>query len=567
MEEKQQGGIKQWDASPGFDFDEKADVSDLHSFFFDGTHSIPRMTPMFSWFWNRYPSYGNQYAAENLSLPRYKGFCQRDFEGASYVGLRIVRDEKEIQERAEKFQEALVPWIEDFDGIWEGYKDEITAIYDRLKSLDVDKATNIELLNHLWDLISAFRRVWEIHFLGMNVSFYAIVLLEGLVERFGLTSQSPEFQNLFRGFDNKAFQVDRRLWELGKEAMDNGLGDVILNNSNQEAIKKFEESDAGKKWLKSLHDFLEVDGWRMVRMVDLTEPYWLEDPATVLSPIRSYVKKGGSYDLDEVTLKLSEEREKAIADLMEKVPDDEKEWFEALIKLGGKASSYSEEHDLYCELTLHALVRRGLLAMGRRLVEGGTIEKPDDIFFLNPDEVERVLITPEFHNLNDIAKRRRAKWEATMFEMGPIVYTDRANFEEAVGLDLMPSADPIMVKIVVGEMPNVKPELNADMYGVCGAPGVAEGPARVVMDYAQLEEVQNGEILVCPGTNPAWSPAFGLVNAIVTDRGGTLSHAAIVGREYGLPTIVNTLEGTAKIQNGQRIKVDATQGAIFFLDK
>jgi phosphoenolpyruvate synthase/pyruvate phosphate dikinase len=134
-------------------------------------------------------------------------------------------------------------------------------------------------------------------------------------------------------------------------------------------------------------------------------------------------------------------------------------------------------------------------------------------------------------------------------------------------MDLIPSEDVIIMKLVVGEMPRVRPELKADIYGVCGAPGVAEGPARVIMTYEQLKEVKPGEILVCPGTNPAWTPIFGIVKGVIADRGGTLTHTAIVGREYGLPTIVNSFEGTTKIKTGMKIRVDATEGAIYFLDK
>ena len=82
-----------------------------------------------------------------------------------------------------------------------------------------------------------------------------------------------------------------------------------------------------------------------------------------------------------------------------------------------------------------------------------------------------------------------------------------------------------------------------------------------------MKTVQPGDILVFPGTNPAWTPVFGIVKGVVTDRGGTLSHAAIIGREYGVPTIVNTFEGTAKIRTGQRIRIDAREGAVFILDK
>jgi phosphoenolpyruvate synthase/pyruvate phosphate dikinase len=87
------------------------------------------------------------------------------------------------------------------------------------------------------------------------------------------------------------------------------------------------------------------------------------------------------------------------------------------------------------------------------------------------------------------------------------------------------------------------------------------------MNYSELDQVQKGDILVCPGTNPAWTPIFGLVKAVVSDRGGTLSHTAIVGREYGLPTLVNTFTATTAIKTGQMIRVDATEGALYILDK
>jgi pyruvate,water dikinase len=567
MAEEKKGIIRLWDAVPGFEFNEEVDVADLNSWFFDGTHSVPLLTPMYSWFWIRHCSYGSEYSAETLSLPRYKGFAMRDREGATYVAMRIVTDEAEIEERTKKFQEALMPWIEDFDGVWGGYREELSGMYEKLKAVDLEKATHVELMHHLWDMISTSRRMWEIHFLGMNVSYAAFMLLEDLVKPYGLTVESPEFQNMFRGFGNKVFQVDRKLWELGKDAVEKGLGDVIMNNEIGEVIGKLEESEAGQEWLKNLYDFLEVDGWRMVRMMDFDEPYWLEDPSTVISPIRAFIKKGGDYDLDRVTADLAVEREKAIKDLLQKVPDDEKEWFEALIKLGGKASSYSEEHDLFCELYCHAVQRRGFLGIGKRFAEAGALDKPDDIFFLNPDEVEMALMGPEYHKLQYIANRRRERWEKIRFEEVPPVFTNRANLEEAVGMDLMPSGDAIIIKIVVGELPRVREELKADIYGVCGAPGVAEGPARVIMSYNQLDEVQKGDILICPGTNPAWTPVFGLVKAVVSDRGGTLSHTAIVGREYGIPTLVNTFSGTSTIKTGQRIRVDATEGALYILDK
>jgi pyruvate,water dikinase len=108
--------------------------------------------------------------------------------------------------------------------------------------------------------------------------------------------------------------------------------------------------------------------------------------------------------------------------------------------------------------------------------------------------------------------------------------------------------------------------LKADLYGVCGAPGVAEGPARVVLTYEHLGEVKPGEILVAPTTGPSWTPVFGIIKGAVVDRGGTLSHASVVGREHGIPVAIQVFEGTKKITTGQRIRVNGTEGTVYILE-
>jgi phosphoenolpyruvate synthase/pyruvate phosphate dikinase len=137
--------------------------------------------------------------------------------------------------------------------------------------------------------------------------------------------------------------------------------------------------------------------------------------------------------------------------------------------------------------------------------------------------------------------------------------------EDAVGV-LAQSMDPIALKVVVGNMPVPKPELKADLYGICGSPGMSEGIARVIQKEEELERIKKGDILVAATTSPSWTPVFSLISGAVVDRGGSLSHAAIVGREYGIPVVINTFEGTQKIKDGQRIKIDANLGAVYIVD-
>ncbi len=568
MSEQKDERIKLWDEVPGYDLIEEIDIPERHSWFLDATHSVPSVTPLYGWFWSRYCGHGLKVGCQELSIPTCKGWEWRFRDGGLYCAFHIVRDEQELAEREEKFREAIRPWMEKFDELWEGYKQELLVIYNKLKELDVDKASNLQLYHHNYDLIQAYIRMWEIHFLGQYPAFNAWLLLEELCqERFGIKDQDPEFQNMLRGFDNKVYQVDIKMWEFGQIAVDMQLEDLFKDNEPQEIVNKLQQSEKGKEWFKQFMNYLETDdvgGWRMRRMNDFLEPYWLEDPSTPIGIVKDFIAKGAGYSLEEVRKDLAQTREAAIESFLQRVPPREKGFFEALIRLAGKASSYSEEHCLYCELYVQALMRRGYLGIGRRLTQKGTIDKPEDVFFLNPDEIDRVIMVPEANDLRFITRRRRANWEEWLKRPNPPVFTDRADIEEALTKDVLPSKDPIATKTVVGELPEVEEE--ADVCGLCGSPGEIEGTARVVTYYEDLKYVQPGEILVSPGTNPAWTPTFGIVSAVITDRGGTLSHAAIVGREFGIPTIVNTFEGSSKIKTGMLLKVNATKGTIYFMD-
>jgi len=94
---------------------------------------------------------------------------------------------------------------------------------------------------------------------------------------------------------------------------------------------------------------------------------------------------------------------------------------------------------------------------------------------------------------------------------------------------------------------------------------VVEGIARVVKSAEEIGRLRKGDILVCQVTNPSWAPVFQKISAAVSDIGGSMSHAAIVAREYGLPAVVGTGTGTQKIKDGQRIRVDGGRGVVTLL--
>ncbi|MCD6353885.1 MAG: hypothetical protein J7M06_06740 [Proteobacteria bacterium] len=499
-------------------------------------------------------------------------------EGGLYVAFLVVRDEEEKREREIKFKEALKPYIEDFKGIWEKDKETLNEIYDGLKAFNPDTATPNDFLDHIWDLDKAYRKMWEIHFFGMQTSYSAWILLEEECKRrFDINDQCPEFQDMLRGFDNEIYQIDKEVWQLSKQAVKLGLEAIFKENDIKDVMPKLEETDNGQKWLKEFNEFLQIRGWRMVRMNDLVDPYWLEEPTIPLRIMQNHIITGSAardvYILDEKRQDISVKREKAVKTMLDRLPEQDRGWFMALINLAQYATSYSEEHDLFCEMTVQALMRRGYLAIGKWLADNGAIDRPDDVFMMNPMEMESAVLLPHVNDFRWVTRRRRIEWEGwvkkfeTEGEFRPPVYTDRpGGMQEAVGEDMLPSLDPIAIKIIIGEFPVDNPEINADIRGICGCPGIAEGLARVVINYEDLSKLKPGEILVCPGTDPSWTPAFGIVAAVIGDRGGTLSHTAIIGREYGVPTIINSFVACEKIKTGQRIKVDALNGAIYILE-
>ena len=114
--------------------------------------------------------------------------------------------------------------------------------------------------------------------------------------------------------------------------------------------------------------------------------------------------------------------------------------------------------------------------------------------------------------------------------------------------------------------------LNADgdataneLRGFAASSGVVEGPARVVKSVEEIARLRKGDILVCQVTNPTWAPVFQKIAGAVSDIGGSMSHAAIVAREYGLPAVVGTGTATSRIRDGQRIRVDGGRGVVTIL--
>jgi len=201
--------------------------------------------------------------------------------------------------------------------------------------------------------------------------------------------------------------------------------------------------------------------------------------------------------------------------------------------------------------------RHGDIAIGRRLVEEGVLHDPEDTIFLQYNELRRLLGVPKAFAAKPVVSKRRDEREAA-YEVRPREWVGTAT---KVALDfpyngLWGFPDKFYRK---------PPATTGAINGLAASPGVVEGPARYVHSLDEFDQVRKGEILVCQMTNPAWVVLFTKIVGLVTDAGGTVSHPAVVSREFGIPAVVGTSNATQRIKTGDRIRVNGSTGVVEIL--
>jgi len=215
------------------------------------------------------------------------------------------------------------------------------------------------------------------------------------------------------------------------------------------------------------------------------------------------------------------------------------------------------DHHFYIDQGANAHVRLVLLAIGRKLVEAGRLDQPDDVMFLRYYELRALIGDAAAVDARGIVARRRAEREAAA-KISP---------RDWVGT-VTPSQLAFPYLVNWGYPERFHRQQSTDegtIEGIAGSPGSVEGTARVVMSVEEFDEVRDGDILVCQMTNPAWVVLFTKIVGLVTDTGGTTSHPAVLSREFGIPAVIGTSIATKRIRTGDRIRVDGTKGKVEIL--
>lgn len=200
------------------------------------------------------------------------------------------------------------------------------------------------------------------------------------------------------------------------------------------------------------------------------------------------------------------------------------------------------EYPKYTMVSRYFVYKQALLKEAARLAAAGVIGDAEDVYFLSFEELHEAVRTRRVDR--SIIDQRRA---------------DHESFEKLTPPRVITSDGEIIVGRYKRE--NLPPDV---IVGLPVSSGVTEGRARVVLDMndADLEE---GDILVTTFTDPGWTPLFVSIRGLVTEVGGLMTHGAVIAREYGLPAVVGVEQATRRIKDGQRIRLNGTDGYVELL--
>lgn len=390
------------------------------------------------------------------------------------------------------------------------------------------------------DLLETVHAAREVTFLAgeLRCRYFprAVFSMARLRLLLGLLGRSGRLGVLLSGVENKTLEVNRALEELADRVRSvPELASAFAAYSPESLWPALEGQPAGRAFLVELRAFIDHYGHREAIISTVLQPTWKDAPEVVLGIIKSFAAhppkpKPGKADWQAARDELLQRP------LLRYAP-----FRPAFLEILAQARTFlqiREDTHFYATLPM-PLFRRAFLEAGRHLVSAGILDTPADVFHLKLDELERI---GGDQPPPDLA----AELRAVMLRRKEA----RARLEGA------PLVDPRLFH-------QSAEQGDALLRGMPGSPGVAEGPARIVLDSSEFDRLVPGDVLVAPYTNPSWTPLFQRAVAVVVDSGSLGSHAAIVAREYGIPAVMSTVTGTQTLHDGERIRVDGSRGAVY----
>ena len=528
-------------------------------------------------------------------LPTTLGIDYRIINGRIYIGGNAVTDAAEIARRTKQFEQRAFYYYANWERLIAQWKDKMLALIREAQTLPKLALPEFEPLEHvhagrgiasnhyLLDVyqktLEGYFRMWHYHFEFLLLGYGAYLTFFDFCKKAFPEISEQTVARMVSGMQAEIFRPDDELRKLAKRAIELGVDGVLREGASpDDVIKALEQlGEPGRTWLQELA--VSRDPWFNINVGDGFYHYhrsWNDDLSLPFSALPGYIANAKAGERIERPIeKLIAERKQLIADYRELLNnEEERAAYDQMIALAHRVFPYVEGHKFYCEHWYTNLFFNKIREFGALLAEHGFFEDAEDVFQLTHYEIEAAIIDLMTAWSSGSPPRGPARWPAIVEERKAAI-KEWAEHETPPALGPVPEVidDPAIVLLwgitrerLDGWLAAGGQADSSEIRGFAASSGVAEGVARVVKSVEEIDRLRYGDILVCRVTNPTWAPIFQKIAAAVSDIGGSMSHAAIVAREYGLPAVVGTGTATQKIKDGQRIRVDGGRGVVTILE-
>jgi pyruvate,water dikinase len=404
----------------------------------------------------------------------------------------------------------------------------------------------------LEDAIDIHDRHWKIHWMLNFAQLSATLKLRAVMEKVRGGVDEELLGRLQNSAADRNWDSIESLWRMKNDVRDDAELRAAFDPEDTKTIAaNLRATQRGRRFIaERIEPYQREFGWHAVWSHEFVFPTVREEMEPVLELVRGYLAT--DYDYPTAIDAMRRDIEAASAEILAGLEGDAMDEMRAANEVNLRMAPLTPDHHFYIDQGANAHVRLVLLAVGRKLVEAGRIDQPDDVLYLRYNELRMLIGDAGAVDARALVAQRRAEREAAR----------RLHPRDWVGT-VTPSqlAFPYLVNWGYPErFHRQQSEDEARIEGIAGSPGLVEGTARVVMTTDEFDQVRDGDILVCQMTNPAWVVLFTKIAGLVTDTGGTTSHPAVLAREFGIPAVIGTSVATHRIATGDRVRVDGTNG-------
>lgn len=472
------------------------------------------------------------------------------------VRAQIRRCEEAV--RSDRAGQMIERWYDE-------WKPMIRNRIAELRHIDLTRLSDAELDRHIQAVGAFLDESIQIHMM-LNAALNLMLAEFAFACRDLLGWDDRKCLDLVSGLSETSSEPARALAPLARRVQQNPAAVSLLQQVGDDALNRLAAADP--ELYQAFLAYQEAYGCRAIGY-DIASPTIEERPALMLRFIVDQLRPG--HDPEGAEAALAAHRSSLAAEARTSLagrPGADRERFERTLRRAERAYPVREEHGFFDAAGPLALCRYACLEVSRRLVKRGKLAQVDDFRFLDLDELRAALRGDSRTPLHDTVTLRKGERAWALAHSGP------ASHGQVSGLPsfavLPPAARAVHEAVTwtieqtfaTAQSGRRQQAHSAAIKGIAASSGTYTGPVRVIKDEDEFARIQPGDVLVCPIASPAWSVLFPRVGALVTDTGGTLSHAAIIAREFRIPAVVATGDATQLLRDGQIVTVEGSSGQV-----